>query len=300
MALDLAGILPPICTPFGADGEVALDHLRANIEKYNRVALRGYVAAGSTGESAFLTMDEKRRIWEAVLEATAPGRLVIAGASAESVRGTVDLANAAADRGCDAVLVLTPHYYKSQMARRESQVSYYRAVADAVRIPVLIYNLPQTTDIDLAPDIVRELAEHPNIAGIKESSPDLEKIASLLRAAPAGFPVLIGASAKYAAGLAMGATGGVLAIANALPEAAAAIHKRHCAGDVEGAGQLQGRIMCAAEVVPRYGIQGLKYALDLMGFYGGPPRPPLLGVSAEEKLAIEGMFHGVREEGARA
>jgi 4-hydroxy-2-oxoglutarate aldolase len=290
MPLNLSGILPPICTPFGPDGDLALDHLRSNIEKYNRIPLRGYVAAGSTGESAFLTTDEKLRIWDTVRDTAAPGRLVIAGAGAESVRATIALSNAAAARGCDAVLILTPHYYKGQMARRESQLGYFRAVADAVRLPVLIYNFPQMTGIDLAADIVQELAQHPNIAGIKESSPDLGKIGSVLDAVPKGFPVLIGASGKYAASLAMGATGGVLAVANALPGAAAEIHERHTAGDIDGARQVQERIIEAAAVAPKFGIQGLKYAMDLMGIYGGPPRPPLLPVSAQEKCEIEAVF----------
>jgi 4-hydroxy-2-oxoglutarate aldolase len=294
VTLNLSGILPPICTAFDTSGDLALDHLRANIELYDRVPLRGYVVAGSTGESAFLTADEKRRIWTAVRESTAPERLVIAGAGAESVRATIALIDSAAECGCDAVLILTPHYYKGQMQRRESQIGYFRVVADAARLPVLIYNFPQMTGIDLAADIVQELAVHPNIAGIKESSPDLDKITSTIRAVPAGFPVLIGASGRYAAALALGATGGVLAIANALPQLASDIHQRHTAGDLEGARQLQERIMEVAAVAPRFGIQGLKYAMDLMGFYGGPVRPPLLQVCPQEKQAIEGMFREVR------
>ena len=294
MALNLAGIFPPICTPFLAGGGVAFRHLRANLEKYNRIPLSGYVAAGSTGESAFLTRSEKLRIWAAVRESAAPGRLVIAGAGSESVQGTIELVVAAAERNCDAVLVLTPHYYKGQMTRPESQIGYFRAVADAARIPVLIYNFPQVTGIDLPVDVVRQLAEHRNIAGVKESSPDLEKIANLIAAVPQGFPVLIGASTKYAASLSMGATGGILAVANALPAAAMEIHQRHCAGDPDGARDAQGRIAEAAGVAPRFGIQGLKYAMDLMGLYGGPVRPPLLPVSAQEKCTIEAMFQGFR------
>lgn len=292
--MNLAGISLPICTPFLSGGGVALSHLRANIVKYNGVPLRGYVPAGSTGESAFLTRSEKLRVWEAVREAAAPGRLVIAGAAAESVRDTIALVRAAAERNCDAALILTPHYYKAQMARPESQLGYFRAVADAARIPILIYNFPQGTGIDLPADVVRQLAEHPNIAGIKESSPDIDKIAAVIAAVPKSFPVLIGASTKYAASLALGAVGGILAIADALPAATFQIQERHSAGDLDGARQAQERILEAAGVAPRYGIQGLKYAMDLMGFHGGPPRPPLLPVSSSEKSEIEDLFRGLR------
>jgi 4-hydroxy-2-oxoglutarate aldolase len=219
--------------------------------------------------------------------------MVIAGAGAESVRATIDLIAAAAQRNCDAALVLTPHYYKGQMARPESQLGYFRAVADAARIPVLIYNFPEVTGIDLPADVVHQLAEHPNIAGVKESSPDLDKIAGLIAAVPKTFPVLIGASAKYAASLSLGAVGGILAVANALPGAAAEIHQRHCAGDPEGARQAQERIVEAAGVAPKFGIQGLKYAMDLMGFYGGPVRAPLLPVSEKEKREIESILRGM-------
>ena len=154
LTLRLAGIIPPICTPFLEGGEVAYGHLRENIEKYNDVALTGYVATGSTGESAFLSTSEKLRIWEVVREAAAPGKLVIAGVGVESTQATITLIAAAAERGCDAALVLTPHYYKGQMARAESQLGYFRAVAEAARIPVLIYNFPQVTGIDLPAQVV--------------------------------------------------------------------------------------------------------------------------------------------------
>jgi len=293
--LNLDGISPPICTPFLRGGGVAWRHVRANIEKYNGTPLRGYVVAGSTGESVFLTSSEKLRIWEVVRERAAPGRLVIAGAGAESVQATVALVKGAAERSCDAALILTPHYYKGQMARAESQLGYFRAVADAARIPLLIYNFPQMTGIDLPADVVGQLAEHPNIVGVKESSPDLDKIASLLTAVPRSFPVLIGASALYAASLSLGAAGGILAAANALPAATAEIHQRHLAGDRTGALHAQERIVEAAGVTARFGIQGLKYAMDLMGFYGGPPRPPLLPVGDREKRAIDAIFTGFRE-----
>ncbi len=277
-------MLAPICTPFSADGGLHLEALRANLGKYNAAGLAGYVVAGSTGEAPYLSREERLRVFETVREC-ADGRTLLAGAGVESVRETVALVNAAAALGYDAALVLTPHYYRAQMLRPESQTGFFRAVADAAQIPILIYNFPQMTGIDLAVEVVAELAEHPNIAGVKESSADLDKIAALVRSVPVGFPVLVGASAKFYQAVELGASGGILAVANVLPEAALEIWA--------GSAEAQRRVVEAAGVAPKYGIQGLKYALDLRGFYGGPARLPLVPLDDAQKHEIEALFSGL-------
>jgi 4-hydroxy-2-oxoglutarate aldolase len=283
------GVLAPICTPFTEDGEVNHEALRANIARYNRTGLAGYVVSGSTGEAALLSREEKLAIFQTVREA-AEERALIAGAGVESVRETLGLITAAAGLGYDAVLVLTPHYYRSQMSRPQSQITFFRTVADASRLPVLIYNFPQMTGVDLTADIVMQLAEHPNIVGIKESSADLEKVRSLIAARTAEFAVLVGASAKFHECLGLGADGGILAIANALPHCAQLIYDRYRSGDTPASCEIQRSIAEAASVAPRYGIQGLKYAMDLKGFYGGPARLPLLPLDAQQKAEIELLF----------
>lgn len=262
--------------------------LRRNIERYNGTGLAGYVVAGSTGEAAFLARDERRALFRVVREA-AREKVLIAGTGAESVRETLALVQDAAEFSYDAALVLTPHYYRGQMARQETQLAFFRAVADSSPLPIVIYNIPQNTGIDLAAETVGELCAHPNIAAIKESSAELDKVRSLTSALPKTFPVLVGASGKFHDCLLLGAAGGILAVANAVPQATVEIWERFRAGDIAGSRAAQDRIAAVAGLTPRYGIQGLKYALDLRGYYGGPPRPPLLPLDATRKAEIGKM-----------
>lgn len=286
----LDGILAPICTPFSADGEIHRAALRQNITKYNDTGLLGYVVGGSTGEAALLERNEKVRVFETARDSAAADKVLIAGTATESVRETRALIGVAAAMGYRAALVITPHYYRGQMLRPESQVAFFRAVADECVVPILIYNFPQMTGIDLHVDVVSQLAEHPNIIGIKESSADLEKVASLTRGLPGSFQVLVGSSARFHECLCLGATGGILAVANALPERALLIHDRYRSGDVEGSREAQKAIVEAAGVAPRYGIQGLKYAMDLKGYFGGLARLPLLPLDDRQKSEIEEIF----------
>src|SRR5262249_48773970 len=154
----LRGVIAPICTAFSNDEELALDALRHNIGKYNASPLTGFVVAGSTGEAGLLDAAERATLFAAVREA-ADEKVLIAGTGTESVRETVRLIATAADLGYDAALVLTPHYYKAQMQRPESQIAFFRAVADSAPIPVLIYNFPQMTGVDLALNAIQQLAE---------------------------------------------------------------------------------------------------------------------------------------------
>lgn len=288
----LDGVLAPICTPFDAEGEVDHAALRQNIAKYCDAGLPGFVVAGSTGEAAFLGKDEKLKLFQTVSEA-APGKTLIAGAGVESVRETIRLIAAAADLGYHAALVLTPHYYRAQMSRPETQLAFFRAVADASPLPVLIYNFPQMTGVDLPAGLVAQLAEHANIIGIKESSADLDKVASLTAALSKPFQVLVGSSVKFHDCLRLGAIGGILAIANALPRSARRICDRFAAGDVEGSADAQRQIVEAAAVAPRYGIQGLKYAMDRKGYFGGQARLPLLRLDDAQKAEIDRLFDAV-------
>jgi 4-hydroxy-2-oxoglutarate aldolase len=281
--------MAPICTPFSGDGEVDHAALRRNISAYCGAGLAGFVVAGSTGEAPLLQAEEKLKLFATVSEA-GEGRTLIAGTAAESVRETTRIIAAAADLGYHAALVITPHYYRAQMMRPETQLGFYRAVAEQSALPVFIYDFPQMTGIDLPLEVILELSGHPNIIGIKESSADLEKIARLTANLPAAFHVLVGSSAKFHDCLRLGAIGGILAIANAIPRSTLLIYDRYRAGDIEGSHQAQCRIVEAAGVAPRYGIQGLKYAMELKGLYGGPARPPLLPLNEEQKAEIELLF----------
>ena len=154
--LKLTGIYPPIATPFTADGEIYPAKLKYNVDKLNGVNLTGYVVCGSTGESVMLTPDEKRGLFAAVAQHSKPGKQLLCGTGVESVRETVALTNQAAEMGYVAAMVRTPHYYKNLLDNVDAQVTYFRAVADQSRIPIMIYNWPQATGVDIAAEAVQQ------------------------------------------------------------------------------------------------------------------------------------------------
>jgi len=289
--MKLQGIFPPIATPFDHTGEIYAAKAQHNVEKWNRTALSGYVVLGSTGESVMLALDEKIRLWEMVAKHAAPEKLLIAGTGAESVRETVNLTNTAADLGYKVAMVRTPHYYKNLVTRPEAQMLYYRAVADQARIPLVIYNWPQTTGVDVPAEAVAALSEHPNIIGVKESSGSLEKVMQMVRQVRPGFNVLVGSAPTLWPSLLMGACGAILAYANAAPYSCIAIWEAHLKREEAAGLDWQNRIAHPARLVTvKYGIPGLKYAMDLNGYYGGIPRLPLTPTSAEAKKEIEAAF----------
>jgi 4-hydroxy-2-oxoglutarate aldolase len=291
----LQGILPPIATPFDHRGDLYKIKVQHNVEKWNRTALAGYVVCGSTGESVYLNTEEKLHLWEWVAEYAAPGKILVAGTGAESVRETVTLTNAAAERGYQAAMVRTPHYYKNLLNKVDAQVLYFRAVADQIKIPLMIYNFPQATGVDISPEAVAILSHHPNIFGIKESSGNLEKCLQMIKDAQPGFQVLTGSAPILAPSLAIGCAGAVLAFANAAPFAAISIWEAHRTREFAAAMDWQNRILRAAQLVTvRYGIPGLKYAMDLNGYYGGPPRLPLTTITPDAKHEIEQAFDGLK------
>src|SRR5450432_2180545 len=177
----LHGILPPIATPFDHRGDLYKVKVQHNVEKWNRTQLLGYCVCGSTGESVYLTTEEKIQMWEWVAEYADSSKLLIAGTGVESVRETVALTNRAADIGYKVAMVRTPHYYKNLVNRNDAQMLYFRAVADQAKIPLIIYNWPQATGVDIAVDAVAAPSGHPNIIAIKESSGNLEKVMQLIR-----------------------------------------------------------------------------------------------------------------------
>jgi len=291
MSLKLQGIFPPITTPFDHAGNIYPAKVQHNVEKWNRTSLAGYVVMGSTGESVFLTAEEKVAMWEMVGKWAAPEKLLIAGTGMESVRETVCLTNRAAELGYKAAMVRTPHYYKNLVNRADAQSLYYRAVADQSRIPLIIYNWPQATGVDIPVEAVVQISEHPNVIAIKESSGNLEKVMQLIREVKYGFQVLVGSAPTLWPSLLMGACGAILAYANAAPYSVIAIWEAYRTREEEAGLDWQNRIgRAAALVTTKYGVPGLKYAMDLNGYYGGPPRLPLTVPTADAKKEIEAAF----------
>jgi 4-hydroxy-2-oxoglutarate aldolase len=261
----------------------------------NQVALSGYVVCGSTGETPLLSIPERLQLMQWVREASAEGRILIAGVGAESVHETVDTANCAAELGYHAALVLTPFYYRNQMHRPDTQALYFRAIADRSKIPVLIYNIPQVTGYDVPVDVVAELSHHPNIIGMKDSSGNLERMEQVCRSVGPGFQTLSGSGVNFPQALKLGASGAILAIANPLPYACVTIWEAFRTREDEAVADWQNRITPPGRLIAtKYGIPGLKYAMDLNGYYGGPPRLPMIPPSAEGKAEIEAAFDGLR------
>lgn len=289
-AIDLRGVFPPIATPFTDNGSLDLGHLKQNLQRWLDTGLAGFVVMGSNGEFIYLEDREKLDLLEAARSAIPEHRLMIAGTGCESTRATVNLTRRAAEMGADAALVITPHYYRSRMDGR-SLVAYYQAVAESSPIPVLLYNMPANTGIDMAVDSVTTLAQHPNIIGIKDSSGNLVKLGEIIRSVPPSFQVLAGSASFLYPALALGAVGGVVALANVAPQACLAIYDSFRVGDLAAARSTQLRLLSPnAAVTSRFGVPGLKAAMDFLGYYGGPPRPPLLPLGEKDREAVRSVL----------
>ena len=351
----LHGIFPPLTTPFYPDGKVYFKKLEHNVERYSRTPAAGLVVLGSTGEAIMLSDDERREVLKVAREATAPNKVLIAGTGIESASETLRLTEYAAALGYDAALVRTPHFYKKQM-QPANLLAFYRTVADRAPLPVLIYNVPGFTGYDIPAEVVVELANHPNIIGIKESGGDVEKIRRMAEATrqvkraatvtetfdavtprmlkastggngqggelvqvagvsgakpsssavnvvsgiktrqkEVGFQIMAGLAQKLEASLQAGAVGGVLAFADVAPTACYEIYAAWKEGDTELARLKQERIAGAAQRIGgELGIPGMKYGMDLNGYYGGPARLPFLPLTADLKSEVERLLADIR------
>jgi len=365
----LSGIFPPTTTPFYPDGQVYYKKLESNVERYSRTPVAGIVIQGSTGEAILLSDQERRDVLKSAIAATAPNKVMIAGCGIESAIETLRLTEYAATLGYDAAMVRTPHYYKKQM-HPANMLAFYRMVADQSSLPIIIYNFPQATGYDIPAEVVNELANHPNVVAIKESSGNLDKVKSMvdgtrhvkrtatvtdtfeavtprmitaseaesekeskelvpvaalagsgaaetsvgdkLPAKPSssgvtvvgklktrqkeiGFQVMVGAAHQLEPSLALGAVGAILAFACPAPTACYEIYAALKEGDIRLAREKQDRIKLAAQrVVSDLGVPGVKYAMDLNGYYGGSSRLPFLPLSGEQKAEVEKLMSNIR------
>jgi 4-hydroxy-2-oxoglutarate aldolase len=290
--LDLAGILPPVATPF-VDDEVDLPAMRANVERLMATGLRGVLLLGTNGEAPFVSHDEAVALVAAAREAVPRDRLLLAGTGRQSTRETMALTRAVAAAGADAVLVLTPMVYRAQLTPA-ALIAHYRAIADASPVPVVLYNMPAATGVTLAPPIVQELAAHPNIAGIKESSGDVAVVGDLVARAPARFPVVVGAAPTLYASLMVGAAGAIVAVANVVPDLCVRLYELARAGRHDEALSLQRALApLAAAVTTGFGVAGLKAAMALAGYRPGEPRRPLAPLGDGDRRKIRELFEAL-------
>ncbi len=290
MIRELKGVFPPLTTPFSLDGSVGLDLLRENIAKYNLTPVAGYVVIGSTGESVLLSREEMQRIWATAREAAAPEKILIAGTGVDSTAETIDRTRRAAELGYDFALVKTPYYFKPQMTG-PALAEHFLRVAEASNIPILIYAVPQFTGITAEADWVARVAEHPNVAGIKDSSGNVQRVNEIMQSVPRRFRTLVGSTQTFYPSLMMGVVGGILGVADFLPETCVELYNAFCSGDSARARALQYFLVDPAiGIVGRLGPAGVKYAMDLAGYRGGPPRSPLLPLSDTQRRQVTAIL----------
>jgi 4-hydroxy-2-oxoglutarate aldolase len=272
--MTLDAVFPPMATPF-TGGEVDVAAIHRNITRWMATGLGGVVALGTNGEAAFLDEDESDRVIGAARERVPRDRLLIAGTGRESTRATMAASRRAAALGADYVLVRTPSFFKSAMTAG-AMLAHYTAVADASPAPVLLYDYPALTGVNLTADTVARLSEHPNVAGMKATTTDAAQIAAFVDAVPSRFAVIAGSAPALYAALCVGARGGILAVACVAPDLCVALHQAARAGRHDEAREIQRRLTPLAKLVTTgHGVPGLKAAMDLAGYAGGDPRPPL-------------------------
>ncbi len=285
-----AGVFTPIVTPFRPDDSVDEAALSSNVEQWMRTALDGLIVLGSNGEAAQLDDVEADRVVDIVRAGVPRDRVLIAGTGRESTKAAIAASRRAAAAGVDAVLVRTPSFFKSQMTSA-AFVEHYTRVADASPAPVLLYNVTMYTGVTLQADAVERLAEHPNIVGMKESGSDIGLIADFVSRTPEDFTVLAGSATTLFHALCAGCSGAILALAALLPDACVQMRTLVREGRIEEARALQTYLTpLARSVGGTYGVAGLKAALDLIGYYGGPPRPPLRPAAPQVVDIIRGQL----------
>jgi 4-hydroxy-2-oxoglutarate aldolase len=289
----LQGIIPPIPTPFDDErGEIDPRALSANVRRWMSTKLAGVLVLGSNGEAALLDEAENDVAVGTAREHVPADRVLLVGTGRESTRATVTATKRAAALGADAVLVRAPGFFKGQMTA-EALVAHFTAVAEASPVPVLLYNLPNVVGFSLTLPVVATLAAHPNIVGMKETSTDLERLMQFAGVRP-DFRVLCGWGQVAYPALASGASGAILAVSNVVPDVCVELYDAVRAGRYDAARALQQRLIPLAQLVTAvYGIAGLKMALEIVGYHGGPVRAPLLPAPPRARPEIASAIQSV-------
>jgi len=280
------GIFAPLTSPFEGDS-ISTEKLRENIQKYNEFELAGYVILGSTGEAVYISDEESEKLVETARESASPEKKIIVGTARESTKITLEFTNRISSLNVDAALVRTPGYYKSKM-NREALKEHFLSIADHSKVPIIVYNIPQNTGISVDSELIIELSKHPNIIGLKDSSGNLSFLSKIIPRVSTEFNLLIGAGSVLLPGLILGGCGGIIALSDVAPALCVKLYKLFLKKKLEEARNLQLKLVPLNEAVTQiFGIPGAKYALDLIGYYGGPCRLPLLPLNNREKKEIK-------------
>ena len=293
--MKIQGIYVAAATPFDHTGAIYRTKVQHNFEKWSRTDIAGFLVGAHAGEGPLLSHDEKVEVVALAAKSVPEGKAILFDVSCEGVRLAADLAKRGAAVGAHAVVSLVPHEYRGMMYGPEAQMLYFRALADQSPIPVLIHNAPLTTGVDLSPETVAKLAAHPNNRGIIETGTPVGRIAHLRAVCGKGFAILAGTEGQLLESLRTGANGAALAFASAAPYAAIAVWEANRTREEEAGVDWQGRIAHPSILVTDlYGVAGLKHAMDLNGYYGGPPRLPFPPVSLEARNEIEDAFRDLK------
>ena len=264
---------------------------RENLSRITGIGLAGVLVAGSTGEAPYLAESERLRLVEIAREVVKAPEILLVGTGLESTTATLKLSREAVARGADALLVLTPNYYKPRMDSA-ALVAHYRAVAAGVKRPVLIYSIPQFTGLEVDPATIVKLSRLPNVVGLERKLRQAGFRARGSAKVRPGFRVLVGAPSIFYDALCAGAVGGVLGLANFAPSLCVGLYEAFLHGHADEARDLQQRLLpLGQKIALPYGVAGIKAALDLCGYHGGIPRLPLLPASAQAKKQIAAALH---------
>jgi len=288
--LPLNGIIPPVPTPFDQHGDLYLRMIRENINFLNAFELAGYLMLGSNGELVMLSEKERMQVLEAARAVIPEEKIFMAGTGCQSTRQTIELTNKAAEAGADVALVLNPAYYKNAI-NQAALVNHFKRVADASSIPVMIYNMPANTGIDMDAETIHEISRHPNVIGLKDSGGNVTKLGDIHRMCGEDFRIMAGGAGFFLPALTVGATGGILALANVSPRMCIDLYRMFLQGEMEQARQLQVILIPLNSAITRkWGIPALKEAMDMLGMYGGPAREPLLPLDQERKDELKELL----------
>jgi 4-hydroxy-2-oxoglutarate aldolase len=294
--MEISGLYAPIPVPFEENEEIAVGKLASNLQRWIAQPLDGVVMPGSNSEAPYLSDEERLVLWRTCEQAFQDsGKIWIAGTGVERTKDTIRLTLQAAEMGASATLVVPPYYYKRSMTH-DVLLAHYQTLADESPIPVLIYNIPAFTGIDFELKTLKALAEHPNIIGMKDSSSNVVKMGMLRQARPA-FRVFAGTGGALLPFLSIGAVGAIMALANFAAVPLRALADAFGTREIKRAESQQ---LALAEinfaVTAGYGVPGLKYAMDRTGFYGGPPRRPLLPADESVRNHIDHLLEPLKNE----
>ncbi len=281
----LSGVFAPITTPFDLQGRILFDKLASNIQKLNKSRLRGYLVLGTNGEFRSLSVKEQMEVLRVVVDTASPNKVVMAGSGAESTKVSIDLCHQAAEIGAHYGSLITPFFFAKKMTEK-ALIGHFSQVAAASPIPVLLYNNPGVTGITMSTGVIKEVSSHPKIFGMKDSSAG--NLSAYILSAQEGFYLLAGSANFFFTGLLMGAVGGVLSLANCFPDPCCDLYDLGVTGRLEEGKALQYQLMSLNQLVSgKFGVAGVKAAMDCTGFYGGPPRAPLLPLTADEQKKLQ-------------